>query len=357
MTAPEFLNNDNQYNLDLPPIAEAHPQDEPAAHLLANPDIRAGLQVVNDSISGQLDQLRQNGGQVVHELVRGTTAAGLGIAVARYAEAGTPEAAAFEAAQPGERVLSGSAPIVVFMYSLQDLTPEGAPRADEPWDLVPIPATRAGLSIGIVTGGGTSRMSLNIPPVHLQGRPTLNGAEIVGFREAAAGERRMAAIKKSVDWIGGKMLAAGREGDGDTMAQLYAYKQEKIHEATDHLEWVDDPPTPEQLLPGIEEYLAAHREALPYPTKDIGQHAKYMRYDAASYIRKHDLIDPEEIAVVAEVMMPDVIIVDPPAGETIQSERYLNSYYKRGRDYAGGRDGVVERALEAHRAAKMAAAS
>lgn len=354
MADPEFTHNNHHYNLNLPPIAEPRPEDEPAVHYLADPDIRAGLGVVNDSVSAQLDQL-QHDGYVVHELVRGTTADGLGIAVARYAEAGTPEAAAFETAQPRKRILAGDAPSVVFMYPLNDLTPEGGPRADEPWDLLAVPASRFGLSLGIATHGGSRHMELYIPASSVE-ETTLNRHEIVGFREAALGKRRVAAIEKSLDWIGAMALTARREErDMGAHAWLHEYKKARFNEIANHPEWVDNPPAREQLLPGLEEYLGNHPETLPYPSKDIAQHADDMRYGAANYARKHNLIDPEEIAVVARVMMPGTVIIDPPEGMTIQSPEYLDSYYKRGADYAGGRDGVVRRALEKHRAAKMAA--
>jgi len=364
MTGPnQYASPNNGYDLRLPPLAPALSGDEESVWRLADSDVRTGLGRVNDDISARLEEMR-DGGDEVREVLRGV-AGGRGIAVARRADSGSPEAEALRAA-PETEVVTRDGSYVVFLYHLGDLTSEGAPGADEPCTTVSVSQSRSRATIGVPTDAETKPMEIDFP---LDGPPTLAGNEIVSFREAAAGRRRVEAATSSVQWVRDAMvrgLEAARkfQNDGDQEAsaalrvrvnQMPAYRNVLLDRVYDHPEWVDTAPINDaEVLARFQVYVEQRPEILPYPEKDPRDVASSLLGWAKRGISDNHVLDPAEVEAVFATLRPKSPRVDRPSGDEFPYEEYTNSFYRRGLSLEG-KAHAIHLGLSVHRQAAFEA--
>ncbi|HSX31223.1 MAG TPA: hypothetical protein VLE99_04865 [Candidatus Saccharimonadales bacterium] len=326
-----------RYELGLPAIAPAWPDDEPSVHFLSREPIREGLQAVSDGISGYYDQLTSQG-WTVEEEIRGATGKGIMVAAAKC---GGGDTAGIDP-QLGHP-LSGShyAVFACMLNELDEPTPDGGLLATTPRFLEDVPQTR-GLVLGFKTSSGTM--------VHvergLDGRWTIGGSPVVSFVDAAFGRRRTEIAQASLSWLRPQVERLGDRGREYLQARLDA-----LHA---HPEWIDEPGP---VLPDYEEYLARHRELLPYPTRDIADEARSVRNVIARYMELHSIVDPDERGALNRALMPEAPITQPPNRSAMSAEAYgpahrafIDSYYKKiDVDLENGREGVLARVLSNHR--------
>lgn len=373
MTNHEQQNHPSQYDLMLPPIAPVLPSDERAVGLLARPEVRDTLQGVNDAITGVYRDM-EAAGRVVHELFRGAAGDGTVVVVAEQADAANVtgiDPAAYESAVPifGDR--GGYVVFAAMLDGLGEPGDDGKPLATTPREVVGVMPTREGLMRVrfALSGGGVARVEVPVSP-RLALEPTINGQPVRPFREAAFGERRMQAARGSLEWLVALSGAAWQDADASEgqeggearrayAARVDAYHGARLSEMIDHPEWIDGPV---QILPGLEDYLQAHPEALPHKGADSSSVVRDARFEMQRYRERKHIIDPDEQAALNAVVMPDAVITESPRAWEMDPEalavahrKYEDSYYKRDRNLARGTEGVFDRAVHGVRMSRMVA--
>ncbi|HSX31222.1 MAG TPA: hypothetical protein VLE99_04860 [Candidatus Saccharimonadales bacterium] len=240
--------NPTYYNLHLPPEAAPLEGDEQCVGLLAQPDIRSALAVVNDDISSYYDELRSD--SVVHELFRGATASGRGVAVAEVLDAEVAAGIDPQRFSEGSPISGHDGRYVLFEYELDGLTSsDGMESATTPWVLVGVSRDqeRDGTRALLFEAPDGSRTTVNVP-LSRRFQPRVDDEGVVSFQRAALGERRVTAMEQSLGWLGRVSRTYREYREGTDLWREWKGRADKVdafraalwQELCEHPAWADD---------------------------------------------------------------------------------------------------------------------